>query len=221
MEVTENLHAFIWQSMTQNNCNTYLINGPTKILIDPGHLNLFAHVRDGLEELELDIDDIGLVITTHAHPDHVESLQLFKDSPAQITLHEVDWQFVKKMMRQLGPGMQVNLEAFQPQFFLNEGDLAVNGMDFKIFHTPGHSPGSISIYWTEKKALFTGDLIFKDGVGRTDLPGGNGKELKESIKRLEELDVEYLLSGHGDVIFGKQEVERNFEIIERQWFGHL
>ncbi len=117
--------------------------------------------------------------------------------------------------------MQVNLEAFQPQFFLNEGDLAVNGMDFKIFHTPGHSPGSISIYWTEKKALFTGDLIFKDGVGRTDLPGGNGKELKESIKRLEELDVEYLLSGHGDVIFGKQEVDRNFEIIERQWFGHL
>jgi len=128
---------------------------------------------------------------------------------------------VKKMMRDLGSGVPVNVEAFQPQFFLNEGDLTVNGTDLKIFHTPGHSPGSISLYWAEKKALFTGDLIFKNGVGRTDLPGGNGKELKESIKRLEELDVEYLLSGHGEVIIGKQEVERNFEVIERQWYGYL
>ena len=90
-----------------------------------------------------------------------------------------------------------------------------------VKHFPGHSPGSISIYWIEKKALFTGDLIFKNGIGRTDLPGGNGNELKESIKRLKTLDVEYLLSGHGDVIFGKQAVEQNFEIIERQWFGYL
>lgn len=221
MQVTENVHAFIWKSMTQNNCNTYLINGPTNILIDPGHLNLFAHVREGLGELGMDIDDIGLVITTHAHPDHMESLQLFKDSPAQITVHEVAWQLVKRMVRHLGPGMQINLEAFQPEFFLNEGDLVVSGVSLKIYHTPGHSPGSISIYWPEKRALFTGDLIFKNGVGRTDLPGGNGKALKASIKRLGELDVEYLLSGHGDVIIGKEAVKRNFETVEHQWFGYL
>ena len=221
MKITENLHAFIWQSMTQNNCNTYLIDGPTKILIDPGHLNLFGHVREGLNELEIDMDDIGMVIGTHAHPDHVESIQLFKDSPAQITVHELGWQIVKKMMRQFGSGMQANLESFQPKFFLSEGDLTVNGMDFRVYHTPGHSPGSISIYWIEKKALFTGDLIFKNGIGRTDLPGGNGNELKESVNRLKTLDVEYLLSGHGEVVSGKQAVEQNFEIIERQWFGYL
>jgi glyoxylase-like metal-dependent hydrolase (beta-lactamase superfamily II) len=66
-----------------------------------------------------------------------------------------------------------------------------------IFHTPGHSPGSATLYWPAQKALFTGDLIFKEGFGRTDLPGGDSATLKESIKRMAELDVELLLSGHG------------------------
>ena len=94
-------------------------------------------------------------------------------------------------------------------------------LSFKVIHTPGHSPGSICLYWTEQKALFTGDVIFHQGVGRTDLPGGSGQELKDSITRISRLEVDYLLPGHGDLISGREPVKRNFETIERMWFGYL
>ena len=90
-----------------------------------------------------------------------------------------------------------------------------------IIHTPGHSPGSVTLYWSREKALFTGDLVFKDGVGRTDLPGGDGTQLKESIKGLKNLDVEWLLSGHGEVIAGAENVKKNFETVESFYFGYV
>jgi glyoxylase-like metal-dependent hydrolase (beta-lactamase superfamily II) len=90
-----------------------------------------------------------------------------------------------------------------------------------VFHTPGHSPGSISIYWNSQKALFTGDLVFKEGLGRTDLPGGNGSMLKQSIKRLAELEVDYLLPGHGDIITGAEKVSKNFNEIEQFYFAYV
>ncbi|MBW2158037.1 MAG: MBL fold metallo-hydrolase, partial [Deltaproteobacteria bacterium] len=71
----------MWESMSANNCNTYLIDGPTRILIDPGHRHLFDHVNQGLMELNLTLEDIGLIICTHAHPDHMEAVQLFNKIP--------------------------------------------------------------------------------------------------------------------------------------------
>ena len=221
MLVFEALHAFIWQSMTQNNCNTYLIDGAARILIDPGHLHLFNHVRQGLSELHLDLNDLDLVLCTHAHPDHTEAVQLFRDTPVLTTLHEQDWQLITDMLKQYGAALQVRIEDIQPGFFLQEGNLLIHGIEFEIFHTPGHSPGSISIYWPEKKALFTGDLIFKEAVGRTDLPGANKTQLKKSIQRLSTLEVEWLLTGHGDIVCGSQEVQQNFSEIERLWFTYL
>ena len=221
MRIIDNVYGFLWESMTQNNCNTYFVDGPTRILIDPGHMNLFDHVEKGLEELNLGVEDIGLVLCTHAHPDHVEAVQLFSDSPAMVTIHEKDWQLVKTMIEHLGASSPLRIEAVQPDFFLKEGDFSANGLDFKVFHTPGHSPGGICLYWPEKKMLFSGDLIFKEGLGRTDLPGGNGEELKASIKRLSDLDIEYILPGHGGIISGAKAVRRNFQEIENYWFGYV
>ncbi|MFO7738706.1 MAG: hypothetical protein R6V46_09540, partial [Desulfatiglandaceae bacterium] len=70
-------------------------------------------------------------------------------------------------------------------------------------------------------ALFTGDLIFKQGLGRTDLPGGDGGLLKDSIKRISHLEVDYLLPGHGDIISGRDRVNSNFNDVEKTWFGYL
>lgn len=221
MQLSEQLHAFIWQSTTGNNCNTYLIDGPTRILIDPGHINAFEHVRSGLDELGLEISDIGLIICTHSHPDHIEAAQLFRQSSAHLTFHEEEWKMVKSMEKYLNSSLRKSMDSVTPDFFLKEGDLAVDGLELGIFHTPGHSPGSISVYWTEQKALFTGDLIFKDGIGRTDLPLGNGEELKESIKRLSALEVEFMLPGHGDIVTGIDDVKRNFERVEKSWFDYI
>ena len=57
MKIFESLHAFIWESMTVNNCNTYFIDGPTRILIDPGHLSYFNHVKTGLADLSVSLED--------------------------------------------------------------------------------------------------------------------------------------------------------------------
>jgi len=220
MQILDNIHAFLWESMTANNCNTYLIDGPTRVLIDPGHKNMFDHVRNGLAELDLGIEDIGLIICTHAHPDHIEAAELFKDAPALVALHEKEWDLVKSMEKQIS-AMGINLDSISPDFFLKEGDLSVNGLELQVIHTPGHSPGSVSLYWPQQKVLFTGDLIFNDALGRTDLPGGNGKLLKESIKGLSGLDVEWLLSGHGEIVSGAREVEENFRQVEQVWFNYI
>lgn len=221
MQLSDGIHAFIWNSMTANNCNTYLIDGPTRVLIDPGHIGLFDHVREGLSNLGLDLADIGLVICTHAHPDHIEAIQLFKDVPTLTTFHETEWSLVSAMRKQVSALYGVDVNAFQPDFFLREGDLAVNGVRLSVLHTPGHSPGSICIHWPEQKALFTGDLIFKEGLGRTDLPGGNSEELKKSILGLADLDVQTVLPGHGDFISGAKDVKANFEHLKHYWFSHI
>ena len=106
-------------------------------------------------------------------------------------------------------------------FFLKEGDLKVGSKTLQVLHTPGHSPGSISLYWPEKKALFTGDVVFAMGVGRTDFAGGDGGLLRDSIERLAALDAEWLLSGHGEVIRGKTNIRRNYDYIRANFYNYL
>jgi hydroxyacylglutathione hydrolase len=221
MKIIDNLYAFVWQSLTANNCNAYFIDGPSRILIDPGHRALFEHVDLGLRDLGLETDDIDLVVCTHGHPDHLEAVQLFKKKSALFTLNETEWQWVANEGKQMSAAFGIDIEALSPDFFLKEGNLSVDGVELQVFRTPGHSPGSVCLYWPMHKALFTGDLVFKDGLGRTDLPGGDGTKIKESIRRMSQLEVELLLSGHGEVVAGAQKVKSNFERIEEFWFRYV
>ena len=219
MRITERLHAFIWDSMTSNNCNTYLIDGSERILIDPGHVMHFDHVRKGLAELGLGVEDIDAVIVTHAHPDHIEAVRLFKGGSARVAMHEMAWQLIASFGPMIDPNMDINL--LRPDVFLGEGKTEMGDVAFEVVHTPGHSPGSVSLYWPEKKALFAGDLIFEQGIGRTDIPGGDGAQLKDSIRRVADLDVELLLPGHGGVIQGKRAVQENFRQVMDFWFKYV
>lgn len=222
MELTPHLHAFLWTSPQANNCNTYLLRSAGKnILIDPGHAALFEHVERGLSTLALSVNDIDLVICTHAHPDHIEAVRRFAGTQAQFTLHEDEWQLLQNMAPYLKQAMGLDPEQFSPDFFLTEGELNVGDITLEVYHTPGHSPGAVTLRWPENRALFTGDLIFKGGLGRTDLPGGNGAQLKASIRRMGELDADWLLSGHGDVIKGGDAVRENFRQVEAAWFGYV
>ncbi len=217
MRVMDDLYAFFWTDPSENNSNTYLITGRRNILIDPGHYHLFGHVKDELKKLSLSIQDIDLIILTHGHLDHTEAIRLFDETPAIYTIHKEEWEVIKKgssyHMGLFGPSEMT------PHILLQEGDLIVGDKRFYIIHTPGHSPGSICIYWPEKKVLFTGDCVFEQGIGRTDLLGGDGEKLKESIKRISKLEVWYVMPGHGDMIIGSDEVKQNFRQIEEFWFS--
>ena len=87
MKLFDDLHAFLWSNPGANNCNTFLIDGPKKILVDPGHYSLFGHVRDNLEVLSLMPEDMDFVIITHGHPDHIEGIQTFQGTPASIAMN--------------------------------------------------------------------------------------------------------------------------------------
>jgi hydroxyacylglutathione hydrolase len=225
MKLTDGLYAYVW-SGNDNNCNTYLfaevLNGKKHILIDPGHIvTPFLHEKayqilvNSIEKDGIKVEDIGLIIFTHAHPDHVESAVKFKEkSGALIALHKDD----AAAYKMFGGG--------KVDVFLQEGELKHENLVaeiMEIYHTPGHSTGEVSIYWPAKKALAVGDVIFYHNTGRVDLPGGDPNLLKSSIDKLSELDVEYLLCGHPyehpGVIQGKEAVKKNFDFLKEYiWF---
>ena len=219
MEILDNLHAFLWSNPTANNCNTYFIYGEKKILIDPGHYHLFGHIRDSLAELSLSPEDMDLVIITHGHPDHMESVKSFVNTQALIAVSSMEMEFIKMVAPHYGEALGIS--NFEPDILLQEGDLNIGDLTFQVIHSPGHSPGSICLYWEGEKALITGDVVFAQGIGRTDLPSGDGQKLKHSIKRLESLGAEILLPGHGDIVSGGERVKANFEDIESMWFGYI
>jgi len=212
-KIFDGLYGFIWQDYRQNNCNSYLIDADKRILIDPGHSHLFSHVEQGLLSLRIDPLSIDLVLITHAHPDHMEASLLFK-KPTMLTMSETDFAYLRELA-----GDFYKLPV--PDFFLREGDLEVGSLQFEVISTPGHTPGSICLYWPKKGALFPGDLVFEQGIGRTDLPGGSGKQLKESILKVEALQAQYVLPGHGRVVSGAGAVKDNFKQVRDYWFNYL
>jgi hydroxyacylglutathione hydrolase len=103
---------------------------------------------------------------------------------------------------------------YRVDFYLKEGDLQLGKHEFQVLETPGHSPGSLCLYWPRHRVLISGDVVFMQSVGRVDLPGGDAPTLKKSIERLGELPVELLIPGHGSAIPGSQRVRSNFEFVK-------
>jgi glyoxylase-like metal-dependent hydrolase (beta-lactamase superfamily II) len=249
MRLVNNLYYYIWEGRG-NNCNTYLFANVLRgdrphVLIDPGHVvNELSErcLERLLQEMSKDgfqPEDVGLIINTHSHIDHCEANLAVVDrsrakpsrSKAQqalIALHKEEDEYRKTSGRLLTRMLGKEVE-FEPSFYLQEGELNLGKEESKlvlqVFHTPGHSPGSICLYWKEAKVLITGDLIFFGGVGRIDLPGGDGRLLKQSIERMSQLEVEYLLPGHstelGSILRGKDKVARNFALIRMNYLPLL
>ena len=211
VKISENIYAMVWTDYRRNNCNTYLITGRPNIIIDPGHRQLFHHVRESLAELGLTPADIGVVLVTHAHPDHFEAARSFGEDTL-FGMGALEYSLV----RQAG-----YLAVPEADFLLQPGVMTLGDSSFQVLLSPGHSPGSICFYEEKNGALFCGDVVFENGIGRTDLPGGSGRELKESIIMLARLGASSLLSGHGNVVTGKEAVAANFKSVQENWFGYL
>lgn len=221
MKLLDNLYSYPWESMTENNCNSYLIDGEVPTLIDPGHHHLFPQLREAMAADGFQLEDIKLIIATHAHPDHFEAIQNFLDLEIRIGLHPEAERFIEEQGEHFFRVLGMDLPPYRVDFHLVEGELEVGEHQLKIIQTPGHAPGSICLYWPEVKALFSGDVIFSQSLGRTDLPGGNGALLKEAIDRLAELEVSLLLPGHGPVVQGMGEVKKNFHLVRSIFYGMI
>jgi hydroxyacylglutathione hydrolase len=221
MKLEESLYAYLWQNPYENNCNTYLIRRELAVLIDPGHSRHVPNLFQQMEEDGISPEEIGLVILTHSHPDHFEGLDAFVDKPVKIAMNREEERYLSESGKLLFEMMGQPMPEFRIDFYLKEGELNLGKELFHIYQTPGHSPGSISIYWPGKKVLFTGDVVFYGGIGRTDFLEGNSKLIKESIERMSRLDTELLLPGHGEPVIGKEMVLQNFEYIRQNFYGYL
>jgi hydroxyacylglutathione hydrolase len=213
--------AYLWRDFLENNCNSYILGEDKLTLIDAGHLRHVDHFLGGIRDDRISTDSVDLIITTHCHPDHHEAVPSLLNGRVKATYHREEENYLREEGGDFYRMMGAPVPSIPIEFYLKEGDLQVGKNRFEIYHTPGHSPGAICIYWKERKVLLTGDLVFYRGVGRTDFPQGDGGQLIRSIERIRQLDVETLLPGHGEMILGKDEVEKNFQFIEENYYGLL
>ncbi len=175
--------------------NVYFIDDEKKALIDTGGDAIFLAER--LKKF-VDPKEIDFIILTHSHFDHAAATSdLKKICGAKIVIHPVEYEFVKSQGFST-VFFNINYPPFSPDVEVGEGDVIDLGeYQLKVLHTPGHTPGSICLFDEERKILFSGDTVFPNGAfGRVDLPGGNARELINSLKRLSELDVEVMYPGH-------------------------
>jgi hydroxyacylglutathione hydrolase len=218
MKVLKDLYFFPWMSMQENNANTVFIDGPVPTLIDPGHAHLFSAVAESMYRDGIDLRKVKLIVTTHGHLDHIEAADRLGGDVLK-GMSKEDYFFLNGTENGLSIGAGLLRRTRPFEILLSGGPLVLGDKTFTVIETPGHSPGSICLYWEKERVLLSGDTVFYLGVGRTDLPGGDPEKLAESIKKLSTLDIEYLLPGHGDMVKGKKAVERNFQAILTQILG--
>lgn len=221
MKLEKDLFIYLWKNTYENNCNTYVIRGDMTVLIDPGHSKFLKQLFYQMEQDGLPPDAIDLIITTHSHPDHLEGLEAFLDKPVKIAMSQEEHRYLLESGKHLFEMMGQPPPPFRIDFYLKDGELHLGEKSFDIIQTPGHSPGSLSIYWPERKGLFTGDVVFFRGIGRTDFLEGDSRALMESIERLSHLQTEILLPGHGEIILGRDAVLENFETIRQSFYPYL
>lgn len=185
--------------------NTYVLHDETKecVVIDAA-----CFYTEEKEELLQYIDERGLAVkhllNTHLHFDHLFGVNLLSSRfGTPLSCHRGDVYLLEDLPRQLQQfGLPPVDAGLKPEIgvFLDEGDTVEFGnQSLKVFHIPGHSPGSIVFYSASNGSLFGGDVLFHSSIGRTDLYGGSFDDLVNGIR--EKLfilpDETIVYSGHG------------------------
>ncbi|MBK9177240.1 MAG: MBL fold metallo-hydrolase [Flavobacteriales bacterium] len=195
--------------------NTYVVHdGSQAILVDPGCWN-----HDEEQQLEGWLAENALtpvrLVLTHAHIDHVLGCawahQRFGLLPE---LHKNDLTLLRMAPRQ-GELYGVRCEASpEPERFIREGDRIMLGdEELRVLFVPGHAPGHIALFSATHRFVLSGDVLFRDSIGRTDLPGGDTETLLRSIReQLFPLGNEVTVySGHGpETTIGRERMKNPF-----------
>ncbi len=162
----------------QSNCYIiYLKESKKALIIDPGEQG--PTIVKTIKELNL---KPSWIILTHGHGDHIGAIGFMKDQfDLKIAIHRDEELMLSDARANLSGIFGEPVLAPPADKLLDDGDeIDFEGLTIKVLHTPGHSPGSVSFLLDNH--LFTGDALFKDTVGRTDLPGGSHVKLTQSIR---------------------------------------
>jgi glyoxylase-like metal-dependent hydrolase (beta-lactamase superfamily II) len=176
-------------------------------VVDPG---------DDADQIIAAIRDRGWRVVryllTHGHMDHVNALaDVHAEFPAPIAMHPLDAVWAFTIRNTMPPFYMTPPRAVTITDHLADGERREEfGLTYEVLHTPGHSVGSVCFYFPDHGLLFSGDVLFRDSIGRTDLPGGDAPTLFRSIKRLLKLPGETrVFPGHGPATTLAHERARN------------
>jgi glyoxylase-like metal-dependent hydrolase (beta-lactamase superfamily II) len=199
--------------------NIFVTTGENATIIDCGTGLHSNYVIEKIKEI-ISLNEIKQIVLTHEHYDHCGGIRdLYNSSKYKLKIfaHEKASDKIEKgesdFARMLGgemPKIPVDVK------LKDNEKIKIGDEDFQVLHTPGHTPGCICLYNPEDKVLFSGDTVFAYGsFGRYDFPGGSIKDLKKSIKRLNELDVLDLYPGHESIVKndGNKHIEKSLENI--------
>ena len=159
---------------------------------------------------------IKKILLTHGHCDHIESLaEIAERTGAEVYIHELDAGKLTDSYTNLTEffaGYQESVTPYSGATCLSDGDtVKLDELTFTVLHTPGHTSGSVC--YVIDDVMFSGDTLFKNSIGRTDMPDGNQIALFDSLKLLEDYRGEHedyrLLSGHGAESTLKRERNNN------------
>ncbi|MBR7133259.1 MAG: MBL fold metallo-hydrolase [Clostridia bacterium] len=174
--------------------NCYLVSSQkAAIVIDPG----FADEQTE-SFLRANADKERMILLTHAHFDHIgDALRLSRVTQTEIAIGELDNPALSDATVNLSYMFDVQTEPFSADLLFKDGDeYTIGDLKLRVILTPGHTKGGVCYLSGDK--LFSGDTLFFESVGRTDLPGGDFSVLEESVLRLFELDDKIkVFPGHG------------------------
>lgn len=179
------------------------------MVVDPGD-----EIEEILRRLAMHRLTATSIVLTHGHIDHVGAAAALKEATgAPVYLHEDDLPTYARVETQamwlgMDPPRLVDIDAFA-----REGDVLRAGqIEFTVLHTPGHTPGSIGLWMPGEKTLVAGDTLFRESIGRTDLPGGDPRRILVSIReKLMPLPDETLvIPGHGPTTTMGHEKRHNY-----------
>ncbi|MEM3561060.1 MAG: MBL fold metallo-hydrolase, partial [Nitrososphaerota archaeon] len=169
--------------------NIYIIGKKDLTLIDCGDGSTLDVFREKLKLMNIDFSRIKQVIITHKHFDHIYGLDLIlKEANSRIFIHKED---CKNLINKYGK----NIEEIE-----DEDIISTSIFCLKVIHTPGHTNGSICLYEENRKILFSGDTIFANGYYGKVNDIESFKKIVESIKKLTEIKISFLLPGHGELV---------------------
>lgn len=181
----------------------FVVLPPLLFVVDPG-----CGSKAAMEELKeiVNVESVELLLT-HGHVDHVYDLIALHSD--KVYLHQSEKQVLLEPSYSLFDQFGINTACFARIHFSDPSKL---GKAWEVIHTPGHTPGSCS-YLLRDDYLFTGDTVFADSVGRTDLPGGDWQAMASSVARLAKLFREkpdlLILPGHGPITTARYILQKN------------